>query len=299
MVARCPTVAVMGDASSALEQESRSGAIAAPLREASFTGIGGDPVSALLATPSSDPAGAGILYLHWGFGDRKSFAREAEAYAGVGATALCMDAPGFGARKGSRVGSKDPALVRAYAERLLGDLSLALAFLRAQPGVDPDRIAYVGHSLGASIGGAFLAREPGVRAAALMAGTGRLSRLWLQRRDPASSGALEDLDTEACLPRVHASLLFQFAALDAWIKRVDADAQVSAAREPKRALWYACDHALDASAAADRARWLAAELALPRVPELPAGELLPRAQVRACRVVAPIARVASWLLRRA
>jgi dienelactone hydrolase len=196
------------------------------------------------------------------------------------------------------VGSKDPARVRAYAEELLGDLSLALSFLRAQPGVDPDRIAYVGHSLGASIGGAFLAREPGVRAAVLMAGAGRLSRLWLQRRDPASSRALEDLDTETCLPRVHASLLFQFAAQDAWIARADADAQIGAAREPKRALWYACDHALDASAAADRARWLCQELGLPRVPELPPSELLPRAQVRACRVVAPFARVAGWLSQR-
>jgi hypothetical protein len=131
-----------------------------------------------------------------------------------------------------------------------------------------------------------------------MAGAGRLSRLWLQRRDPASSRALEDLDTETCLPRVHASLLFQFGAQDAWIARADADAQVASACEPKRALWYACDHALDASAAADRARWLAAELALPRVPELPAGELLPRAQLRACRVVAPIARAARWLSTR-
>jgi alpha-beta hydrolase superfamily lysophospholipase len=266
--------------------------------EVGFAGANGDGVSALLVPARTAAPHAGLLFLHWGFGDRTSFAREAEAYAACGVTSLGIDAPGFGARKGPRVGAREPARVRAYAEQLLGDLAAATSFLCAQPGVAPDRIAYVGHSLGATIAGAFLAREPRVRAAVLMAGAGELSRLWLQRRDPEGSRALQDLDAVRCLPRARAALYFQFAERDAWISRADAEAQLAAAPEPKRADWYACDHALGADALRDRARFLAGALALASGPDLPAGDQLPRRQLRTQRVVAPLVRFASWLSRR-
>jgi dienelactone hydrolase len=267
-------------------------------REVSFAGHAGDAVSALLISATSHAPHAALLFLHWGFGDRKSFGREAAAYAAAGASSLLVDAPGYGARKGPRVGAKDPRRVRAYAEQTLGDLTRALDFSCAQPGVDPARIGFVGHSLGASIAGAFLAREPRVHAAVLMAGTGALSRLWLTARDADDSRSLEDLDSARCLPRASAALFFQFAERDAWIERADADAQVAAAPAAKRVQWYACDHALDAAAARDRARWLAQQLGFAREPALPEGELLPRGQLRVSRVVGAARRLAMRFSKR-
>jgi len=55
-------------------------------REVSFAGASGDRVSALLVAATSPPPHAGLLFVHWGFGDRTSFAREASAYAACGAT---------------------------------------------------------------------------------------------------------------------------------------------------------------------------------------------------------------------
>jgi dienelactone hydrolase len=262
-------------------------------RATSFPGARGE-VSALLVEATSAPPRAGLLFLHWGFGDRTSFAREADAYASAGATSLLIDAPGFGGRSGPRVGSRDARAVRAYAEQQLGELERALDFLCAQPGVDPARIGYVGHSLGATIAPAFLARAPRVRAAVLMAGTGTLSRLWLQGRNEEGSRSLEDLDGVRCLSRVSASLLLQFGERDEFITRADAEAQIAAAREPKRVCWYDADHALGAPALQDRGRWLAEQLQLAE-PALARVEPLPRAQVRVSRLVGFVLRIGRWL----
>jgi dienelactone hydrolase len=266
--------------------------------EVSFPGASGDVVSALLVNATSTPPHAGLLFVHWGFGDRTSFAREAEAYAAAGATSLLIDAPGSGARKGRHIPAREVAFVRAYSEQFLGDLSRALDFLRAQPGVDAARLGFVGHSLGATIAPAFLAREPRVRAAVMMAGTGSLSRLWLSGRNEDGARSLEDLDGVRCLPRVRSALLLQLAERDAFITRADGDAQIAAANEPKQALWYACGHELDARALQDRARWLGAQLGLSADPATPAADWLPRKQVRLSRVVGAVQRAASWFSRR-
>ncbi len=101
-----------------------------------------------------------------------------------------------------------------------------------------------------------------------------------------------------CLARSHASLFLQFGERDEWITRADAEAQIAAASEPKLSRFYACDHAMDASAARDRARWLRDRLALPREPALAGAErLLPRGQIFTYRAIAPFVRLARWHAR--
>jgi len=252
-----------------------------------------EEVSALLLAPTDSSApGPGLLFVHWGFGDRTSFEREAASYAQAGATSLLIDAPGFGLRKGPRVGAKDPVLMQAYTMRFLGDLACALDFLAAQPGVDPARLGYVGHSLGATIAGAFLAREPRVRAAVLMTPTGRLSKFWLTQPDP--TGRLPTFDGVVNLPNVSIPLLFQFAERDEWITRADAGAQVAAAAGPKTVQWYHADHALDAEALAARAAWLTTAVSFPSAPAMPNDNALPPAQVRSYRLIKPLVRIQNW-----
>lgn len=254
-------------------------------------------VSSLLISPTDAVApGAGILFVHWGFGDRTSFEREAMWYAQVGVTSLLIDAPGFGLRKGARVGSKDPTVVEAYVKRFLGDLARAIDVLAEQPNVDASRLGYVGHSLGATIAAAFLARESRVKAAVLMTPAGRLSKFWLAGPDPAKR--LETFENMTNLPNVSAPLLFQFAERDEWITRADADAQVEAAVSASTVQWYRTDHSLDGEAMAARAAWLASSLSLQRVPATPNENALPRAQVRAYRAIKPLMRIRNWFTRK-
>jgi dienelactone hydrolase len=261
------------------------------VRPLTFAGADED-VSALLVTPAySAVPGPGVLFVHWGFGDRTSFEREATAYAQAGVTSLLIDAPGFGLRKGHRPGANDAAAMRAYAVRFLGDLARAVAVLSAQA-VDPARLGYVGHSLGATIAAAFLSQEPRIRAAVLMTPAGRLSKLWLAQSDPA--GRLEQFDNVVNLPNVSTRLLFQFAERDEWIPRADADAQVAAAAESNTAQWYGADHALDGDALAARATWLATNLRFTSQPVMPNDTALPRKQLRSYRLVKPML----WLKNR-
>lgn len=266
-------------------------------REVSFPGAAGDAVSALLVSSTAPAPHAGVLFLHWGFGDRTSFAAEALALAPYGATSLLVDAPGFGARKGPRMPVRDARVVRAYVEQLLGDLSLALTLLCDQPGVHGGRLAFIGHSLGATIAGAFLAAEPRVCAAALLTGHPELSRVWLAKPTAEAARELEAFDGVRTLGRSDAALFFQFATRDEFIPRDAAERYLGAAHAARREVgWYASDHALerDPLALRDRVRWLGARLGLERVAdEALARVRLPRGQVWKYRAIKPLLALAS------
>ena len=265
------------------------------VRALTFAGAD-DDVSALLITPAySEQPGPGMLFVHWGFGDRTSFEREALAYAQAGVTSLLIDAPGFGARKGPRPGGKDAEAMRRYCARFLGDLSRAVAVLSGQH-VDPARLGYVGHSLGATIAGAFLVDEPRIHCAVLMTPAGRLSELWLA--EPDSANRLQRYDNVANLRNVPTQLLFQFAERDEWITRADADAQTDVVKGTKTVEWYGTDHALGGDALAARAAWLATNLSFPDTPVTPDENILPRSQVRSYRMLKPVLWIKNWRDRR-
>ena len=267
--------------------------MSAGAEEIALAGPGRDGARALLVRSRTESPAAGLLFLHWGFGDRTSFLSEALAYAPSGVTSLLLEAPGFGARAGPRIPAREPGAVRKYAEGLLDELRRGLELLGAQPRTHANRIGYVGHSLGATIGPALLAGDPRVRAAALLGGTGTLSRLWLSRRDPAASHSLEDLDALRTLGRTRARLLLQFGERDEFISRADAEAQIAAAPAGSERSFYACDHAFGAATTADRAAWLASALDFaPPAREALARVALPRAQVWKYRLLKPLLALA-------
>jgi dienelactone hydrolase len=219
-------------------------------------------VTAWLVAPSGPGPHAGVLWLHWGFGSRDSFLAEAEALAAAGVVSLLPNAPGYGGRPGPRPLFRAAATARAYAEQAVAELRIGMDWLCAETEVDAARLGFVGHSLGASVGGTFAGAETRVRAAVLVGGTGRISRLWLPSAAEAERAALEPLDAERRIGRTRAACLFQYAERDEFITREDAAAYAAAAPEPKRCAWYATDHAFDAAARRDRAAWLRERLAL-------------------------------------
>jgi len=219
-------------------------------------------VSAWLVVPEAPGPHAGLLWQHWGFGSRDSFLAEARALAPSGVVSLLPNAPGYGGRPGPRPLFRALEPARAYAMQAAGDLRRGLDALCAEAGVAEARLGFVGHSLGASVGGLLVGADARVRAAVLVGGTSRISRLWLPRASEADRAALAALDAEAAIGRASAACFFQYAERDEFITRADAEAYVAAAPEPKRVGWYATDHAFDAAARRDRGAWLRDRLGL-------------------------------------
>jgi dienelactone hydrolase len=267
--------------------------VSAAPSEVSFASSGGERVSGWLVAPEASGPHAGLLFAHWGFGSRDSFRAEALALAGAGVVSLLVDAPGYGRRRGPRPLFRAAAAARAYAEQSVAELRLALDRLTRDPRVDAARLGFVGHSLGASVGGALAGADERVRAAVLMGGTGTISRLWLPRASDAERAALAPLDGVAWIGRTRAACLFQYAERDEFITRADAAAYAAAAPEPRRVAWYACDHAFGATARRDRAAWLRERLALGPADEaaLAAAELPARDRYR-YRLVKPLLALA-------
>lgn len=144
--------------------------------------------------------------------------------------------------------------------------------------VDPQRLAYVGHSYGALIGVDAAATDRRFRAAVFEVGLPGMS---VQIRTAQISFAAEirkrlgsQLDSALSsiepLDAVHyvgdlapAALLFQSAHLDPGISDEQAQTFFDAASEPKTLRWYDTGHeVVDIAAISDRARFLASHLGL-------------------------------------
>ncbi len=226
----------------------------------------GGRVTAFRVTPATgDGPFAGILFLHWGMGNRASFLSEAFAYAQAGAECLLLDAPGFGGR-GARLRLDRADSARRMVIQTVAELRRGVDLLCARREVDPARLAFVGHSLGASVGGQLVGSEPRLRAAVLAGGWGEISRRWSPTGNEIYRQALAPLDGVKHVRQAKVPLLFQFARRDEFISEEDGRAFSDAAPEPKRVVWYDADHAFNAEARRDRAEWLREQLGLGAVP---------------------------------
>lgn len=250
-------------------------------------------VTALLTEPLKlDTAKkyAGIIFLHWGQGDRSEFVWEAAMYANAGAICISLDAPwnrpapwtGPGEDFGNPEQSK-----QMYIQNIV-DLRRAVDLLIETGNVDPERIAYIGHSFGATQGGVFAGVEKRVKTFVLMGGLPSLV-------DKSLKGArkydhIQDLlekyipdekwqaYVDAVLPLTpsnyvgHAapsSVFMQFGKYDSWISETAAQKYFEAASEPKIQKWYLTSHEFsNVSALIDRAEWLKKEIGIDSIKPL-------------------------------
>jgi hypothetical protein len=189
---------------------------------------------------------------------------DALALARAGSAALLVDA-----LWSTNAGEK-PRYDAAMAIEQVIELRRDLDVLLAQPGIDPTRVAYVGHDFGAMFGCILLAVDHRIRYGVLMTPTSHLSA-WSLLIDP-QSGAERDafvqrmavFDPAVNLPHTQLrGLYLQFAQQDIYVSQTDAQTVYAAAPSPKEAHTYATDHALALSQAAlDRRKWLEQELNL-------------------------------------
>jgi len=236
----------------------------------------GGSVPAYLVFSSVQAPQAGLIFGHWGEGDRREFVDEAVLLAQLGLVSLCLDAPFL------RPTDREPALVQVPHgdAQWVVDVRRGVDLLMDQFHLPIGRLGYVGHSYSATLGGAVAGVEHRITAHVLMAGEPALSEWMLIATHPALVherettppeeyraylAALAPLDARHYIGNAAPSqLFFQFARHDEYLTPERGELYFALASEPKRAAWYDCQHAFNGAARRDRAAFLCEQLGVPQ-----------------------------------
>jgi dienelactone hydrolase len=256
----------------------------ATVHDVSWSSPHGGRVSAWLVVPEGDGPFAGLVYLHGSETWRDDFLDEALAMAHGGAISLVLDAPFARTgddRRPALLDFEDPEAERAMTAQAVVDVRRAYDVLAARDDVDPQRLGFVGHSWGASLGVILAAVDPRPSALVLITGrpswTGFLSASdedWVAReRERAGAEVwgrylrlMAPLDAMAEIGNVDASRLYlQYGTADTVVP-TDVSAELITAAAGARSDLYDAGHALDDAATADRVGWLVDRLALEPIP---------------------------------
>lgn len=228
---------------------------------------GGRSEGMLVAPVQIEGKTGAIIWMHSGGGTNNL--SDAMLMARAGAVSAILEPSGAQSMKAEEWRDE---MVRS----ILG-IRRAVDMLAAREDVDPKRIAYVGHSYGAMVG-AVAAADRRFRAAVFEVGLLGMSIHIRTSPHPWAAGirkelgdklapfleVVEPLDATHFVGRLAPTpLLFQSARLDSGVPEKDAMDFFAAASEPKQIRWYDTGHdVLDIQAIADRARFLAEQLAL-------------------------------------
>lgn len=250
----------------------------------SFAGPGGRRVPAALWLPSGNRPVPGLLLAHGMPGHRRSLETLAAAYADAGVAVLSITAPW------SRVPSdlRGPSLFtlphfderdREELVRYVEDLRRALDLMVARPDVDASRLAFVGHSYGATAGAILAGLDHRPRAFVLIAGIPGLPDRFVDSAGGPSGlppgarpseealrrwrDALRPVDATLYVRHHRRPLLFQLGSADPLARPDRARELARAAGEGVEVREYDAGHTLSPAAWEDQARWLAPILGFP------------------------------------
>lgn len=249
-----------------LSAEQRGDAL---VRDLTFVGVK-DPIKAYLVAPAAGTGPhAAILYVHWlgepATTNRTEFLAEAVALAGRGVVSLLVNTMWAEPKwYGKRIPEEDYA--RSVQQVI--ELRRAMDLLLAQPGIDPQRVAFVGHDFGAMYGMIASGLDRRAVTYVFMAGVPHFIDWFLFARKPKDLESyrqqIAPIDPVNFVPRLaSASVFFQFANKDEYVSAAQAAEFYAAALPRKQMATYDAGHALHtAEAAADRVAWLVRELGL-------------------------------------
>jgi dienelactone hydrolase len=235
------------------------------VHDISFAGEKDGRIRAYLVTPPGKGPFPGIVFVHPGLGSRSSFLDEAVTLSRSGAVCLLIDAPWSDGDQFGRRASGQPQDVCDWFIEIAADLQAAVDLMASQPSVDGNRIAYVGHSMGALFGGLLPEMNRHIIALVLMAGVGSFTDI-ARLNMPSLAGSdlerykkiMQPIDPIGHIANsAPASLFFQFGLRDSFFPRQTFLDYYQAASEPKSIKWYDADHfSLNEAGRADRIEWL-------------------------------------------
>lgn len=267
-----------------LQQQTFEKDESAEVYDLTFASPKGGRVPAFLVVPvaKSKQKYAGIVFGHWGPGNRTEFLAEAKLYARAGVVSILVDYPWTRPapwRRNVFTPQTTSEQDRDICIQAVVDLRRAFDLLLSRGDVDPRRIAYIGHSYGAQWGSILTAVDRRMHTTVLMAGVPTAASIYLESNDPGivefrqqiGIAALEaHLKVIGVLDAVNyikssspIPVLFQFARHERNFNQKAMENYYAAAGQPKEVKWYSTGHELnDPAALKDRARWIAQQLKL-------------------------------------
>jgi dienelactone hydrolase len=259
------------------------------IHDISYASPKGGRVPAYLVVPEGKGPFAAVLWGHWywqnsEFFNRKEFLDEAVALAHAGVISLLTTGPG--ARAG-HVEDKDPLSDQQATElvQAIVDMRRAADLLVARKDVDPQRLAYVGHSYNATVGGFLSGIDKRFKVFVLMAGglSDEVDMKTEEFQQFRKKVGPEKLDAFAAKyvwldpgkfvsHAAPATVLLQFATQEKFLTAERARQYAAIVSEPKQFKLYDAPHALNAQARRDRLAFLSDQLKLKALdPSLIAG----------------------------
>ncbi len=249
------------------------------LHDISYASPKGGRVSAYLVVPKGTGPFAAVVWGHWYMPsspqrNRTEFLEEAVVLAHAGVVSILSD--GVIARPG-HVESDEPLNDQQATDLVqqILDTRRAADLLLSRQDVDPKRLAYVGHSYNATVGGFLSGIDKRFKAFVLMAGglsdevdlqTSQFQE-WRQKNGPEKVDAFVAkyswLDPGKYVSHAAPATLFlQYATKEDFLTPEIAQKYFAIASEPKKLKIYDAWHALNPEATRDRIAFLTEQLGL-------------------------------------
>jgi dipeptidyl aminopeptidase/acylaminoacyl peptidase len=245
---------------------------------AGFQSPKGGKVNLVTVRPTGKGPFAGVIFQHGGGQSMTTYVAEAEVLARAGAVSLILETPGTAPGKWKSEQEMSGAEMRDYYAEIVICYRRAIDYLESLPTVDRHRIAFVGHSYGAIMGGVLVGTDPRVKTFVLAGGVARYTRhiaeapvdfwaAWRKQFTPEQMGreleAMRPVDPDQYVNAAeHGPILVQCGNFD-FINVEGCGALYQAASNPKELRWYDTDHSFaDIEATFDRLQWLERELHL-------------------------------------
>ena len=249
------------------------------IHDISYASPKGGRVPAYLVVPDGTGPFAAVIWGHWYLGNsamrnRKEFLDEAVVLAPAGVVSLLTDGPI--ARPG-HVDDPTPLNEQQATDLIqqIVDMRRGADLLLARPDVDAKRLAYVGHSYNASVGGFLSGIDKRFVAFVLMAGglsdesdmKSKEVQEYRQKIGAEKFDAFQAkyawLDPGKFVSHAAPAVVFlQYASKESFLTPDRARAYEAIVSEPKRFKLYDAPHALSAEARRDRIAFLTEQLKL-------------------------------------